>query len=592
MAEKQSKKSPLSRIWTAVVGNLDVQYIRFEDAIYEEYARQNNIEYDKLEEVRYMFDKDILGAHVSVNGDITEFDRNRYIKFVSDLVRLKDDKAVVYGIVHDSDVSRDDDGGLVYDNGSKQFSVADKHMHLLIKFSKPFRVSAVQACTGITEHMIERGKVKGKYAFSSAMAYLVHAFDPDKHQYEPEEVIDGAYNKLVPNGKYVNYYKSHSTDWANRLAKNESGKRKIDVDAVVKAVAYGKYTIDDLIRSKDDNLYMTYVDNSKRIKEARNAYLQRAFAEYTEKVNNGEIKLETLFISGPSGMGKSELAKRVATKFSKLSGLRVNTGTSSEHVLESYDGEGIIILDDLRANSMSPTEWLHLLDPSNASELSARYRNTKPMGWLIIITSVKPPHEYFSEMRTVGNEPLDQFLRRVSLNCRVVKMDDIDVGRLTKLRVSHILKRPNYQNTVNTNKDNTRDVSYKVGKSQEFNYGYVKSGNGTLEEVATNLANYYADIFGFTKTQSAIAQGQGQDTDPIYPILSDSAAILLPVTQTQTERVSDGIVNFEYEMTGSGTNVTHHYDYDSIDFDSIIDDDDGESNIVVTSDSNDDDERV
>ena len=91
--------------------------------------------------------------------------------------------------------------------------------------------------------------------------------------------------------------------------------------------------------------------------------------------------------------------------------------TASTNPFDEYTGEQIVILDDLRAKSMTPENWLKILDPERIAKSSARYHNKTISAHLIIITAPLPPQTFFRQVSEF--EELNQFMRRLSLTVEI-----------------------------------------------------------------------------------------------------------------------------------------------------------------------------
>lgn len=133
-----------------------------------------------------------------------------------------------------------------------------------------------------------------------------------------------------------------------------------------------------------------------------------------EKLRASIVKdrnLEVVYFTGNSGSGKTTAAKYFA---SKLNYDYFVTG-SGDDILDSYDKEECLILDDFRAGSMKFMEVLKMLDNNTNSSVKSRYNNKDLSNCkLIIITSVFQPNELYKCLKDEENEePVEQFYRRL-----------------------------------------------------------------------------------------------------------------------------------------------------------------------------------
>ena len=149
-------------------------------------------------------------------------------------------------------------------------------------------------------------------------------------------------------------------------------------------------------------------------------YLLKAEAETKKAIKSGELKLTTLYIYGLSNAGKSRFAETLGeTLKAKVRGCENWTSytTASTNPFDEYTGEQIVILDDLRAKSMTAENWLKILDPERISKSAARYHNKTISSHLIIITAPISPQSFFHQISE--SEELNQFMRRLSLTIEI-----------------------------------------------------------------------------------------------------------------------------------------------------------------------------
>ncbi|MGM8317295.1 AAA family ATPase, partial [Clostridium perfringens] len=81
--------------------------------------------------------------------------------------------------------------------------------------------------------------------------------------------------------------------------------------------------------------------------------------------------MECYFVTGKSGTGKTTYAKQLA----KEKGYSVYISSGSNDVLDSYQGQDCIILDDLRPSCMGLSDLLKMLDNNTSSTVKSRYKN-------------------------------------------------------------------------------------------------------------------------------------------------------------------------------------------------------------------------
>lgn len=158
---------------------------------------------------------------------------------------------------------------------------------------------------------------------------------------------------------------------------------------------------------------MDYLKSSGKIAKLihENHSLYKHMKDLRQDLILQDRNLEVVYITGASGTGKTTAAKWLAEKLHYdyfVSG-------SGDDVLDGYDKEECIILDDYRASVMSFSELLKFLDNHTNSSVKSRFKNKDiSMCKLIVITSIYPPQQlYVNISRSENQEPLEQLMRRL-----------------------------------------------------------------------------------------------------------------------------------------------------------------------------------
>lgn len=341
----------------------------------------------------------------------------------------------VYAIIHDKD-SRE-----VYDE-TQDMMVTDykpNHLHAVVVFRKPMEerkglvlptLDQIATHVGVAPQYVEKAS-KGRFAKSNMLSYLIHAKDANKYQYDVNEVATWLASGCdeIP---YKFVYEQEKARWERgRYAKKNNSADAIEdekalLEMLLEKLANGRITKNELLLS--DEYYQVYRKNINKMRDAEIAYMERRYARAENMVKEGTYKQGTIFVSGSSGAGKSTYAKNLALGLIAEARSRGENwqiyNASAEHAFDTYVGEEVVLLDDLRCYSMTPSDWLKLLDPYNVAQVSARYKNRGVVAKVLIITSVHSPEAFFAEACRGRDEPIVQFIRRILLHAVVVKADE------------------------------------------------------------------------------------------------------------------------------------------------------------------------
>lgn len=188
---------------------------------------------------------------------------------------------------------------------------------------------------------------------------------------------------------------------------------QLDYDKLIKNVSQTK-RLDDILSQIDNGIikpynYTSYINLDEYTKYKR--YIDNAFAYRIDRLKGIDRKMECVFITGDSGVGKTTYAKQVASD----KGYMPYISSGSNDVLDDYQGQECIILDDLRPSCMSLSDLLKMLDNNTASTVKSRFRNKCLECKLIVITSTLKIDDFFSQVFSDQPETAVQLKRR----CRV-----------------------------------------------------------------------------------------------------------------------------------------------------------------------------
>lgn len=179
---------------------------------------------------------------------------------------------------------------------------------------------------------------------------------------------------------------------------------------------------DDILNGIDNGVikphnYTQYVTQEEYVKY--NRQIVKAFEYRIDKLKGIDRNMECIFITGDSGTGKTTYAKQIASdrKFS------VYISSGSNDVLDDYQGQDCIILDDLRSKNMGLSDLLKMLDNNTASSVKSRFKNKVLECKLIIITTTKTIDQFFNDVFDDAEEK--ETIKQLKRRCRLyIQMTD------------------------------------------------------------------------------------------------------------------------------------------------------------------------
>lgn len=308
-----------------------------------------------------------------------------------------------YAIRHDKDFSE------VFDpvTQSTVSKPVEAHIHVLLKFSKGSKLIDLAIHIGLEPQYLEKAR-SGRYGYDNLLAYLIHAKDKEKYQYNPDEVV------TLLGKDYLEVYSERQSSWLQGKAKKEIGKASDEIALLLDDILNERITKKELLLNPI--YHMLYAVYKTKINETFRAVGEIKGTRTKQALENGEFKKTVLFIYGKSGLGKTRLAKELVSLLQQLAivnGQRYDSVvTAGTNPFDEVNGEEILILDDVRGDSLTASDWLKVLDPYSISPISARYQNRIGSARVIIITSTKHPLEFFYNTKGNDREDLSQYIRR------------------------------------------------------------------------------------------------------------------------------------------------------------------------------------
>lgn len=272
-------------------------------------------------------------------------------------------------------------------------SPKDPHIHVMMELRSDNKYETVAKWFNDEPEHIEKAK-DPRNPYESMCSYLIHDIPvptpPGNHHYDPEEVTAN-----------FNFPEFIAKVRAGVETSKQIRSKKHPIQDVLEAIANNeipRIKIDDHLSSMDQIRFARDIEQAYKIRDRRIA-----------KENDRDMNV--VYMSGPSGTGKTTYAKMFAKKF----GYDVFVSGSSNDPLEGYQGQEAIILDDIRGSDWKINDLLKLLDNNTNSLAKSRYSNKLLNDCkMMILTSVQSIEDLYSGLREHDSEPIEQLKRRCS----------------------------------------------------------------------------------------------------------------------------------------------------------------------------------
>lgn len=289
-------------------------------------------------------------------------------------------------IIHDMDLK--DDGK----------TPADEHIHLFMHFTNSRHLNNVAKILHEPSQYIQKWDNRANNGF----AYLVHATidSRHKHQYSADEV--------TANFNYFEFIAETMKKVGNISSANK-------IKSWFDLVATGKMTLKEV---KDELTGCEYAKYSQQLQRVHELYLERHAEKLHKEMKKNNEHVEAHWLYGKTETGKTFKAKELAGELGDY-----YFTTTQKDAFQYYQAQPIIVLDELRPESIPFSELLAMFDPFSHGKItvSSRYFNKALACKTFFITSPYNPVEFY-EKCNVGDLDLgNQLYRRLS---SVIKFDE------------------------------------------------------------------------------------------------------------------------------------------------------------------------
>lgn len=288
---------------------------------------------------------------------------------------------------------------------------AEEHIHMMLSFENARSINSVAKILGDKPQYIEvwKGDARNGYA------YLIHATDKArmKHQYNVSEV--------KANFDYASMIQTISKEVKKVDTYGDAAKIKM----LLNLLYIGEITKEEVEKQLSG---AQYAKAKKQIEDVYAKYLKNHAEEWRKQMIESGKPIRVIWMYGKPGTGKTSFAKEYAKKAGN--GQPFYVAGSSRDMFQSYKGEHIIILDELRAQSIPYNDLLRILDPFGIDSqvfAPSRYFDKALAAEMIIITTPYDPLQFYYEVFSYKFDLIDNFeqlYRRISLT---INMTDTEI---------------------------------------------------------------------------------------------------------------------------------------------------------------------
>ncbi|EIX0499061.1 hypothetical protein MGY74_000005 [Enterococcus faecalis] len=279
-------------------------------------------------------------------------------------------------ILHDKDVN--EDGELI-----------EPHFHAVFEFKHARSMNEVAKLLNDEPERIEKWDKRVENAY----AYLIH--DTEKARDEGKFLYD--FNEVKSNFNFE--------EEMTRVVEEVNRKKKYGDRALLDGILEGKITAE---QAKYQLNGYDLARLEKKIESVAKEYAKRRAEKWRQKMKDEGKKVQLIWIYGEAGKGKTRLSHDYASKIAKMYFVSGSNGDP----FQKYNGEEIIILDELRPNTFEYSDLLKIFDPTNFDAMGASRYYDKPLtADTIIVNSPYNPKAFYDKIheKRADDKKIDSF---------------------------------------------------------------------------------------------------------------------------------------------------------------------------------------
>lgn len=315
------------------------------------------------------------------------------------------------------------------------------HVHFVVRFENPRYYDKTRE-----DFKCEKRNFQKARSESSALLYLTHttpeAIKAKKARYNVQELHcilkEGNEYRKLAGDELEKFYRIKISGKAGCNAV----KADDDVARIIDELTEGTLKLED-VKSQLKEIFdpttatLTWMKNKRYFKEAVIEHYENKYREWLEGGRNFKL----IYINGPSGIGKTYFANKLARAINKARGIYEplihnapnHTRNTRYDFLSGYENEAVTVFDDLDARTFDYAEFLNLFERDRVAKYSSRFRDKAWFAEVAIITKSEPVEKWtkklsYSEWISSSNLEKDNVLyqprRRFTL---VVNIDSTSV---------------------------------------------------------------------------------------------------------------------------------------------------------------------